>query len=135
MLEDTIADAGPLVGILTAFDAKPECAWLVVACDLPLLDLQTLTQLVEARQPQMLATAYRSNFDGKPEPLCAIYEPAAAPLLKARLSGDHPCPRRFLMNESARVSLIDLAKPSALENANTPEDLERIQTLSLQTHP
>lgn len=135
LLEDTLPDAGPLAGILAAFEARPECAWLVVACDLPLLDRATLEQLVHARQTGMLATSYRSNFDGKPEPLCAIYEPATAPLLKESLGGDHPCPRRFLMQNSARVSLLDLVQPFALENANTPEDLERIAALSPQQQP
>lgn len=131
--EDRYTDAGPLAGILTAFDHKSGHAWLVVACDMPLLDQGTLRHLMEHRQPSQLATAYRSNFDGLPEPLCTIYEPAARELLLDRLdNSEHPCPRKFLIQEEP-VTLLDLPHPHALENANTPEDLERI--LALATTP
>ena len=127
---DSAPGRGPLGGILDAFARNPDHAWLVLACDLPLLDPATLQTLIGQRDPAKLATAFLSNFDGLPEPLCAIYEPAAAPLLSERLSGDHPCPRKFLIQQGERVSLHNLPHPRALENANTPEDLERIHSLT-----
>jgi molybdopterin-guanine dinucleotide biosynthesis protein A len=91
-----------------------------VACDLPLLDGETLDQLVAARDPGRLATAFRSAHDGLPEPLCAIWEPAsAAPLLRWVETGQS-CPRKFLLRHDAR--LLDAARPRALENANTPDE-------------
>ena len=50
----------------------------MLACDLPFLADETLRHLIEHRDPSRLATAYRSSHDGLPEPLCAIWEPAAA---------------------------------------------------------
>ena len=130
LLFDPVEGRGPLGGILHALEQNPSQAVLVLACDLPLLDRVTLQALVAARAPGQLATAYRSEFDGLPEPLCAIYEPAAAPFLRERLGGDHPCPRKFLIQNRDRVALLDLPIPHALENANTPEDLSRINSLS-----
>ena len=49
--------------------------WLVLACDLPFLDAETLRHLLRSRVVARAATAYRSSYDGLPEPLCAIWEP------------------------------------------------------------
>ena len=48
---------GPFNGILSAHNAYPDVAWLVLACDLPLLDRETLTILVTARNPGKAATS------------------------------------------------------------------------------
>lgn len=130
LIEDTIEDAGPLGGILSAFEKHPEAAWLVVACDLPLLDSETLADLIEQRNIKGYATTYKSAVDGLPEPLCAIYEPAASTVLKKGLETQKHCPRRFLLDEADRVRLLTLPHQHALENANTPEDLKRIETLA-----
>src|SRR4051794_23371760 len=62
---DQIVDAqenlGPIAGIMAAQAQHPHVAWLVVACDLPFLDHGTLSTLIAARQPQRLATAFRSS--------------------------------------------------------------------------
>lgn len=117
---DTLTDVGPIAGLIAAQAAYPQAAWLVLACDLPLLDERTLTHLLRSRDPLRTATAYRSSHDGLPEPLCAIYEPASAAQLAARLAGGIICPRKFL--RQADTLLIDEPDPHALDNINTPAD-------------
>jgi molybdopterin-guanine dinucleotide biosynthesis protein A len=112
---------GPAAGIRAAQLEHPEAAWLVVACDLPLLDAATLQHLIARRDSSRIATAYRSSRDGLPEPLCAIYEPAAAQLLAAFLANGGNCPRKFLI-ESATL-LLDQPASGALDNVNTPAEL------------
>ena len=51
--------AGPIGGIRAAQLAHPEAAWLVLACDLPLLDAATLQHLIARRDPGRTATAFR----------------------------------------------------------------------------
>ena len=117
---DKHEDLGPIAGIVAAQEEHPAVAWLVVACDLPFLDHGTLGSLIAARQPQRLATAYRSSHDILPEPLCAIYEPAShEPLMEYIASGKN-CPRKFLINSD--VQLIDEPNPNALDNVNTPDE-------------
>ena len=41
-LPDTFTNLGPFGAILSAFREKPDTAWLVVACDLPLLDIRDI---------------------------------------------------------------------------------------------
>jgi len=122
---DEFADAGPIGGILAALQSHSQVAWLVLACDLPFLDSATVQQLIAERDPQRLATAFRSAHDGKPEPLCAIYEPACLPALQQWLSSDQHCPRGFL--SQANVSLLTLRRPQALDNINTAEEYAAAQ--------
>ena len=117
---DTEEGLGPIAGIIAAQVKDPQAAWLVVACDLPFLDQATLSHLIFARQPLRHATAYRSSHDGRPEPLCAIYEPASREPLIAHVKLGSTCPRKFLMK--ADVQLIDEPNPQALDNINTPEE-------------
>lgn len=119
-IEDTRENLGPIAGILAAQERHPDCAWLVLACDLPLLDAATLEFLVRARAPERLATAFRSSHDRLPEPLCAVYEPASRVPLAAYVARGQNCPRGFLMG--ADVRLLDEPNPRALDNANTPEE-------------
>jgi len=112
---------GPIAGILAAQAAQPDAAWLVVACDLPLLDATTLDELLAARDAHRLATAFISSFDGLPEPLCAIYEPASREPIRRYVAAGGSCPRKFLIGHD--VALLTPANARALDNANTPEEL------------
>ena len=58
------------------------------------------------------ATAYRSAHDSLPEPLCAIWEPAAREPLQAYIDAGRQCPRKFLIN--ANTLLLYLPQASAL---------------------
>jgi len=121
---DQIVDAqqnlGPIAGIMAAQAKYPDVAWLVLACDLPFLDEGTLRTLIAARQPQRLATAFRSSHDVLPEPLCAIYEPASREAILAHVASGKNCPRKFLINSD--VHLLDEPNPHALDNVNTPDE-------------
>jgi molybdopterin-guanine dinucleotide biosynthesis protein A len=112
---------GPAAGIRAAQLAHPEAAWLVVACDLPHLAGATIRHLVSHRDITRIATAYRSSHDGLPEPLCAIYEPAAGAALQAFLDTGRNCPRKFLINSDTLV--LPQPDPDALDNVNTPDEL------------
>jgi molybdopterin-guanine dinucleotide biosynthesis protein A/molybdopterin converting factor small subunit len=112
--------AGPIAGITAAQSRHPDAAWLVLACDLPLLDRETLRHLVDSRHPGRQATAYRSSHDGLPEPLCAIYEPASRAAIRDHIASGRDCPRKFLIN--ADTALLDQPRPGALDNVNTPQE-------------
>lgn len=117
---DTHENLGPIAGIVAAQALHPDAAWLVLACDLPFLDSATLEHLLWARQPERLATAYRSSHDGLPEPLCAIYEPESGKAILAHIDSGKQCPRKFLINSNAH--LLEEPNPRALDNVNTPEE-------------
>jgi len=111
---------GPIAGISAAMQAHPKAAWLVIACDLPFLNEDTLRYLVANRDVRKLATAYRSSHDGLPEPLCAVWEPLAREPLLAYVAAGKQCPRKFLINADA--TLLDLPDARALDNVNTTDE-------------
>ncbi|TAM61744.1 MAG: molybdenum cofactor guanylyltransferase [Rhodanobacter sp.] len=121
---DSYDAIGPAAGILSAQQAYPHVAWLVIACDLPLLAESTLRQLIDARDPASDATAFSSRFDGLPEPLCALWEPSSQMLLRQRVEAGSCCPRKTLMQ--ARTTLL-AAPGNALDNINTPQEFEQMQ--------
>jgi molybdopterin-guanine dinucleotide biosynthesis protein A len=125
-LPDTFLDLGPFGALLSAFRAMPDSAWLVVACDLPLLDEKTLRQLVSQRSTQSLATAFNNPTKAFPEPLITIWEPKAYPTLLTHLSQGSSCPRKVLINNN--IKLINLENPDVLTNVNTPEELEAVRS-------
>ncbi len=112
--------SGPIAGIAAALQEHPKAAWLIVACDLPFLTRQTLQHLVANRDPQRVATAYRSAHDSLPEPLCAIWEPVARDAVLTYMQSGKQCPRKFLINSNAL--LLDLPDARALDNVNTTEE-------------
>ncbi|AND68524.1 hypothetical protein ATSB10_10700 [Dyella thiooxydans] len=123
-LVDTYDAVGPVAGILSAQDAHPDAAWLVIACDLPRLDEATLRSLLTQRDPSKEATAFTSRFDELPEPLCAIWEPASHARLKQRYDSGSYCPRKALIQGDI---LLLPAPGAALDNVNTPEEFVRMQ--------
>ena len=124
MIVDSVEGTGPIVGIRSAFAAHPNVSWFVLACDLPFFSEALIYPLVRQRDTYgfatSLATAYKSAHDGLPEPLCAIWEPSAAPLLTQYQAAGGHCPRKFLIRNGAH--LVDLPDPRALDNVNTPEE-------------
>lgn len=120
---------GVLAAIAEAQTQHPKITWLVLACDLPLLDSQTLDYLLKQRDAEAVGTAYKSTIDAKPEPLCALYEPKSNALIQQQLeqanqenkeekNNKHACPRAVLKN----ATLIEQPNPNALRNANSKAD-------------
>ncbi len=126
-LPDTYPDAGPTGGILTALEKASTAGWLVVACDLPLLDAATLQFLVSHRNVHAIATTFESPHDHLPEPLITIWEPASYPVLLAKLQEGFKCPRKILINNP--VSILAPPNPQSLMNVNTPADAAIAQTI------
>ena len=120
---DRYKDIGPIAGILSAMDEYPEVDWLIVACDLPNIDTATLRHLLDNRSAEQPFTAFRSSHDGLPEPLCALYLSGSDAIIRQFIDNDiSVCPRKILIRSD--TYLIEQPNPVALDNINTPDDLE-----------
>ena len=118
---DRFEGIGPIAGILSALQEQPQVDWLVVACDLPNIDAETLRYLLDNRGESQPFTAYKSSHDGLPEPLCALYRPGAAAIVEAFVDEGIVCPRKILIRSD--TLLLEQPNPRALDNVNTPDDL------------
>lgn len=126
ILPDRFTGFGPYGAILTAMMSAPDSAWLVIASDLPFVTRESIHQLLQSRNPTKCATAYLNPATGFPEPLIALWEPKAYPVLLQFLAQGNICPRKVLINSD--IHLINAADPEWLLNVNTPEELERVRT-------
>jgi molybdopterin-guanine dinucleotide biosynthesis protein A len=123
LIVDRYTGLGPVAGILSAMDVEPTADWLVVACDLPNLDSATIRFLLDNCSASKPFTAYRSSFDGLPEPLCAVYAASSRAIIDEFVAKGLHCPRKILIRSDTH--LLDQPNPRALDNINTPEDLSR----------
>ena len=128
-LPDAAGLFGPLAGILAALRHRPHSAWLVAACDLPLLDTAAVRWLVAHRVPGALAILPRLA-PTRVEPLLAVYEPAARDLLEAwAASGE-----RSLQGLAREAGILTPEPPAAIarawRNVNTEADLGALPALA-----
>ncbi len=125
-IPDAFGGHGPVDGIASAQKHDAHAAWLVVACDLPMLDRGTIRHLLEHRSITHEVTAYVSSNDGLPEPLCAVYEPGSAAQIAKLLQQDMRCARKVVLRLNHH--LINQPAPGALANANTPQQWQSLTT-------
>lgn len=132
LILDEIRGNGPAAGLMAAWRAQPTVAWLVLAADLPLVDAGLLGELIRRRDAARLATVFR-QADGKLQPLCAIWEPAAAALLEQGVAAGDASLRRLL--EGRPIAGVIPSAPERLAGANTPEELRRLEALAAGLRP
>lgn len=123
VIKDTDKYRGPYNGILSAHEKYPDASWLVLACDLPLMDEKSLKQLISNRNSAKTATAFATKESGLPEPLAAIWEANGLQAsIKHLNNGTSTCPRKFLINTDIKIVYPD--NEDVLINANSKEDYQ-----------
>ncbi len=123
-LPDVAEASGPMAAVLAALRARPEAAWLLVACDQALVSAAACRWLLAARKAGALGVLPRFS-SGPAEPMLAIYEPAArAPLELLAARGE-----RSLQPFARLPGVLAPEPPSELAAAwtslDSPSDLER----------
>ena len=119
---DNYNNIGPIAGILTALEKHPNVDWLIVACDLPNITQITIKHLIDSQDGKQSFTAYRSNYENLPEPMCAIYHAGSVQLIKKFVADNVNCPRKILIR--SKTKLIEQLVSNTLDNINTPESLK-----------
>lgn len=117
-IEDKADGYGPMGGLMAAFTRDPDSAFLVIACDYPLLREEDIRWLVAQRDPERQVTAVSLEV-GKGEPLLAIWEPRAFPVLAhAFASGNFK-----MMDVLEKLDLKRAApqEPQFFQQANDPK--------------
>lgn len=125
-IDDRYDSAGPIGGVLSAMEAYPDVAWLVLACDLPFANARGVRTLLMGRDPRRQGTAFMAS-DGYFEPLFAIYEPSLGAPLHERFASGHASLREALAD--ADVRLLCPPEDRMLFNVNTPDDLAAAERL------
>ena len=124
VIKDRMEGMGPFGAILSAMMSDPDAAWCVLACDLPYLNKDSITKLVDERNASKFATAYKGASKDFPEPLITIYEPRSYHRFLSFLTLGYACPRKVLINSD--IEIIHLLEERFIENINTPEEMDKI---------
>ncbi len=136
VLDDAVAGAGPLAGLASALDAAAARGLdgvLLLACDLPLVDVATLRGVRAALAEHAAAAPRRGGGGDGIEPLCSAWTLAVRDAAHARLAS----PDRSLhaLFRDVRGVALEAAPAGATEdvflNVNTPGDRDRAEAALL----
>ena len=128
---DIYPGGGSLGGIFTGLSAADGDWGLVVACDMPFLNVALFLRMLGLREG---ADAVVPVLDGRPEPTHALYSKTCLPHMERRLEADDLKISRFF--DEIKVSYVSQNEvedddPDHLSffNVNTQEDLDRAHSL------
>jgi molybdopterin-guanine dinucleotide biosynthesis protein A len=131
---DIYPGKGSLGGIFSGLSAAQEEWGVVVACDMPFLNLDLLRYLVSLRED---VDAVVPVLEGRPEPTHSLYSRACLPHIEARLKANDLKISGFF--DEVRVKYVpeeDIARfdPDCLSffNINSPTDLDKALALAVQ---
>ncbi len=135
VLVDLYPGKGPLGGIYTGLLASPSLHSVVVACDMPFLNIELLRYMIEL-SPDFDAVVPRLE-EGKVEPLCSIYSRSCLGIMKTEIEHNHLQISHLL--SMLRVRYIERAEcqkfdPQLLTffNMNSQSDLDKAITLAME---
>lgn len=126
---DTYENLSQYGAILSTLEKYPNRSFLVVACDLPLIDDNAVNELIKSRDVSKIATSYKSGIDNLPEPLCAIWEEKSKKTLLKLLDEGITCPRKALIKSGKNVKLVKPLYPELTMNVNTSYEAERVKEI------
>lgn len=127
---DDASGLGPLAGVLAGLKAARNEAGLVVACDIPEIDLGLVREL--ARTACWSEITVPVGPSGLHEPLFAVYRKSVIPAIEALLAAGE---RSLLpLFERCRTAVVQFEEAGRIRNLNTREDYEAYLA-ALKTKP
>jgi molybdopterin-guanine dinucleotide biosynthesis protein A len=119
-LPERYPSCGPLSGLEAALDLGA-CPWsLVVACDMPGLSRQWLSELVGKAEASGASAVVAVDAQGRLEPLCAVYHASLLPLIRKALDEGRYTVHKLL--EEIPVERVQAPLPELVRNVNTSEE-------------
>lgn len=146
--ENTFEDIGPAAGLLSVLQhvTKPTNpkntlvgdevhqpvanAYLVLAVDFPLIQLDGLSHLIDRHHSDSLLTCYVHSIDNMPEPLCSVWTLPALYALHYNCTVHQrtgPCHtiKQLRRQSPGLVQYLQPLDPTTLFNSNTPSEQQQ----------
>lgn len=125
---DALAVGGPLKGLLSVHRLLPDEDLLVIAVDMPQMEISVMQQLIDACGEQQ-ADAFAFQSEKGLEPLCAIYTAKGLRKLSDMLN-DGKLPRfsmHYILSQMNTMLLpLNEQQQSFFTNYNEPSDLAKL---------
>jgi molybdopterin-guanine dinucleotide biosynthesis protein A len=120
LVADELPDRGPIGGVLAGLKAARNDACLVVACDIPEIDLDLVRELTRTACWSEITVPVGPS--GLHEPLFAVYRKSVVPAIEALLAAGV---RSLLpLFDRCRTAVVQFEDPGRIRNLNTREDYE-----------
>ena len=121
---DDIADrSGPLAGISAVVKAYPFVSWIVMACDMPDITIESIKWIIAQRKVGRLAVIPYNRVTGRIEPLYGWYDFRSAPLLESLAVKGEMRVHRIGQCHGVFKPVIPGRLAGAWRNVNRPEDI------------
>lgn len=125
IVRDAVASAGPVSGLVTAFQKTTHEALLVLSCDLPFMDREQIRRLLDyAKRVQEHWDVIAVQEEGRLHPLVALYHRRTQINWEDALRHDQLRLMRTLEKLHVHATPAGLLDSWAVFNANTPEEYE-----------
>jgi molybdopterin-guanine dinucleotide biosynthesis protein MobB len=124
-LPDPPGLAGPMAGLIAALRWAPAAAWLVAACDQPLISRRAIDWLLGQRRPGRWAVMPRLA-GGPVEPFLAVYEPQSLTLLEEVARTGKLAPWRIADHDRVVTPQPPSDLVASWRSVNTPKELESL---------
>jgi molybdenum cofactor guanylyltransferase len=130
VFRDEVQDIGPLGGIYSAMKLFDCDYYLVVSCDMPLIHMDVLTELIKRKEDGLaVVPVYRNKI----EPLCAIYSKQLLNSIDFNIQLGRYAVRTIANeNELVIVDISDVLESidySPFTNINSAEELHKAEEL------
>jgi molybdopterin-guanine dinucleotide biosynthesis protein MobB len=125
-LPDPPGVIGPIAGLVTALRWHPRAAWLVAACDQPLVEPAAFEWLLDQRRPGRWAVLPRTA-NGPVEPFLAVYEPQAVGLVEDAVATRGLAPRSLADHPKVACPEVPTELAHCWRSVNTPEEYEALR--------
>ncbi len=122
LIVDRFSGIGAVGGIASALTLHDNSAFFVVACDMPAVNANVISELMSQRDFHSIATGFFNEEKKWIEPLCTIWEPSSLSVIMQELALNRTCPRKMLMSQ--KVKMISPSSTSFVANANHPSEME-----------
>ncbi|UZR98340.1 molybdenum cofactor guanylyltransferase [Chondrinema litorale] len=125
VIVDIFQGVGPMGGIASAFELDNNVDWLVIACDLILIDRATIKFLISKQdEPSDIITFIKRDSDF-PETTITIYKSSTHSLFKQAIADKSYSLQKIL--RKCKLETINPPEKNKLWNANTPIELQEAQ--------
>ncbi len=125
-LPDTPGLQGPIAGLVAALRWHRHAAWLIVACDQPLVRSEAVAWLLERRAPGRWAVMPRPS-GGAVEPFLALYEPQALSLLEGCIGNAETAPSAISDHPKVECPVPPTEVAECWRSVNTLEEYEALR--------
>lgn len=123
MIIDKYPNLGPLGGIYSGLCTCQEEALFVTACDMPLIDTETVQRVIDTYKKEKNITIVQAG--NQIHPLLGIYPKTILPLVRSMIEEKNY--RMMNLLDLTEVSVVQLKNSRIVENINTVKEYERLR--------